>query len=257
MFECGFGGFRWDTRPSHFRCDKRYMRVCIPPLAFAQAALQLFHLFFQGKTQTTTTPRHAPTDRRRYHRRMQARDYDAIADLVKDRLRALAEGPGPSKNTGKTAFSDSQRASEPLGAQDATLRIIADSIWEALQNQGVSWVGFYRFCPGEPDDSAMTLGPSRDTPACSPIGLHGVCGQAFTTRSIRIVRDVAELGDAYVACDPRDRSEIVLPCAASDSTCWGVLDLDSHEVAAFDESDAIGLTNVLRAAGIGVCSNAG
>ncbi len=188
---------------------------------------------------------------------MQARDYDAIASLVKDRLGALGQGPDAGKNTGKTAFYDPQSASEPQEASDATLRIIADALWETLRNKGVSWVGFYRFHPGAPHESAMTLGPSRNTPACSPIGLHGVCGQALTSRSIRIIHDVADLGEAYVACDPRDKSEIVLPCQAGasdhDAPCWGVLDLDSHEVGAFDESDAQGLIKVLNAAGVGVC----
>lgn len=105
----------------------------------------------------------------------------------------------------------------------------------------------------------MTLGPSRDTPACSPIGLHGVCGQALTGGAVRIVRDVAELGERYVACDPRDRSEIVLPCfsgAPGGRVCWGVLDLDSHEVGAFDDADERGLAAVLSVAGIGVTAGA-
>ena len=188
---------------------------------------------------------------------MQARDYDAIASLVKDRLCALGQGPDAGKNTGKTAIFGPSDASEPHETGDATLRVIADALWETLENKGVSWVGFYRNHTGAPHESAMTLGPSRNTPACSPIGLHGVCGQALTSRSIRIIHDVADLGDAYVACDPRDQSEIVLPCQTGagdpDAPCWGVLDLDSHEVGAFDESDAQGLIKVLSAAGIGVC----
>lgn len=190
---------------------------------------------------------------------MQARDYDAIASLVNDRGSALATSPDAGKNTGKTAFFDPKNASEPQETSDATLRIVADALWEALQNKGVSWVGFYRNHPGAPRNQAMTLGPSRNTPACSPIGLHGVCGQALMSRSIRIIHDVADLGDAYVACDPRDKSEIVLPCQAGasnpDAPCWGVLDLDSHEVGAFDDSDAQGLIKVLSAAGIGVCQS--
>lgn len=188
---------------------------------------------------------------------MQARDYHAIASLVKARLGALDSNSDAGENTGKTAFFDPETVFEPGARSDATLRIIADALWESLQNKGVSWVGFYRFHPGAPREQAMTLGPSRNTPACSPIGLHGVCGQALTSRSIKVIHDVADLGDAYVACDPRDRSEIVLPCGAGtdnpDSPCWGVLDLDSFEVGAFDESDAAGLTSVLAVAGIGVC----
>ncbi|MCB9848730.1 MAG: hypothetical protein H6814_09990 [Phycisphaeraceae bacterium] len=147
------------------------------------------------------------------------------------------------------------------------LRVVIDALWDGLCGAGVSWAGFYRAIPGAPGDRAMALGPSRDKPACSPIGLHGVCGQALTGRRTRIIRDVEELGGAYVACDPRDRSEIVLPCFCrvndgaddgaddraddgAEPVCWGVLDLDSFEIGAFDESDERGLALVLGAAGI-------
>ena len=33
-------------------------------------------------------------------------------------------------------------------------------------------------------------------------------------------------------------------------SCWGVLDLDSHEVGAFDDTDVEGLQSVMRAAGL-------
>lgn len=102
----------------------------------------------------------------------------------------------------------------------------------------VSWVGFYLDQPDEPDERRLVLGPCRDSPACSPIGLHGVCGQALLTRQTQIVRDVADLGENYIACDPRDRSEIVIPLIDAAGTCYGVLDIDSWDVAAFDERDA-------------------
>jgi len=65
-----------------------------------------------------------------------------------------------------------------------------------------------------------------------------------------IVEDVNKLGENYIACDPRDRSEVVIPCIDDDGTCWGVLDVDSWEIGAFDESDERGLLAVLVAAGI-------
>lgn len=135
----------------------------------------------------------------------------------------------------------------PHGLQrDAAMQAVVDMIWEHLHATGISWIGFYLQTGGD----ELVLGPRRDKPACSPIGLHGACGRAFLTRQPLIVRDVAELGPNYIACDPRDRSEVVLPCIDSDGFCWGVLDADSHEVAAFDESDAAGMTRMLRAAGL-------
>ena len=133
-----------------------------------------------------------------------------------------------------------------LPDRPARMQAVVDVLWDALKDAGVSWVGFY--LPQGAEE--MVCGPRRDKPACSPIGLHGVCGQAFTQQRPQIVRDVLELGANYVACDPRDRSEVVLPLFGADGTCWGVLDLDSHEIGAFDETDVSGLESVLRAAGL-------
>ena len=126
------------------------------------------------------------------------------------------------------------------------MQVVVDVLWEALKDMGVSWVGFYL----HQGRDELVLGPRRDKPACSPIGLHGACGQVFASRRAMVVRDVAELGENYVACDPRDRSEVVIPLLDDDRSCWGVLDLDSHEMGAFDETDVEGLTAVLRAAGL-------
>jgi putative methionine-R-sulfoxide reductase with GAF domain len=136
------------------------------------------------------------------------------------------------------------------GSREQRLRAVVDALWDGLHTQRVSWVGFYLDQPDQPDDRRLILGPCRDKPACSPIGLHGVCGQALRSRSTRIVLDVRDLGANYVACDPRDRSEIVVPLIDESDTCWGVVDLDSWDVGAFDERDDAGLRQVLEAAGL-------
>lgn len=131
------------------------------------------------------------------------------------------------------------------------MRSVVDVLWEGLHGTGVSWVGFYLDQgPDIPGERRLVLGPRRDKPACSPIGLHGACGRALRMGHPLVVRDVRDLGDGYIACDPRDRSEIVIPLVEHGGTCTGVLDLDSHEVAAFGEADAAGLTKVLLAAGL-------
>jgi putative methionine-R-sulfoxide reductase with GAF domain len=132
---------------------------------------------------------------------------------------------------------------------DIRMQTVVDALWEAFSADGYSWIGFY-LAEGEPDDGeCLVLGARRDKPACSPIGLHGVCGRAYATHTTTIIRDVLDLGEAYVACDPRDRSEIVVPIFDDESHCIGVLDVDSWEIGSFDERDAEGLTRVLRAAG--------
>ncbi len=138
----------------------------------------------------------------------------------------------------------------PAGTLEARMRRVVDALWSALEGAGVSWLGFYLDHPGEPDDRRLVLGPHRDAPACSPIGSHGVCGQALCGGRIRIVHDVNELGPDYVACDPRDRSELVIPLVDELGVTWAVLDLDAREVGAFSAVDAAGLERVLRAGGL-------
>jgi len=130
------------------------------------------------------------------------------------------------------------------GDRQQRMQTLVDALWEALAATGVSWVGFYLH---EGQDE-LVLGPRRDKPACSPIGLHGACGRAFTQKRPLVVRDVSDLGENYIACDPRDRSEVVIPLFEPDGTCWGVLDLDSHDAGAFDQTDVAGLLVLLRAA---------
>jgi putative methionine-R-sulfoxide reductase with GAF domain len=126
------------------------------------------------------------------------------------------------------------------------MQTFVDRVWSALRTTDVSWIGFYLWEGGD----ELRLGPRRDKPACSPIGLHGACGRAFRERRPLIVTNVAHLGAAYIACDPQDRSEVVLPLFEADGTCWGVLDLDSHEPSAFAEPDVRGLQALLSAAGL-------
>jgi putative methionine-R-sulfoxide reductase with GAF domain len=65
-----------------------------------------------------------------------------------------------------------------------------------------------------------------------------------------VVRDVADLGAGYIACDPRDRSEVVVPCLDGPGRAWGVLDLDSHQLGSFGPADAEALSGLLRLAGL-------
>ena len=66
--------------------------------------------------------------------------------------------------------------------RDLRMQAIVDALWDAFKHQGYSWVGFYLDRPDAPADERLVLGPRRDKPACSPIGLHGACGKALLTR---------------------------------------------------------------------------
>ncbi len=132
------------------------------------------------------------------------------------------------------------------GDRATRMRAFVDLAWEHLHACGVSWIGFYL-----PDgDGQLVLGPSRNKPACSPIGLHGACGRALRAKRPLVVRDVAVLGEDYIACDPRDRAELVIPLFEQDGRCWGVLDVDSFESGAFERRDAERFAALLGAAGL-------
>lgn len=133
------------------------------------------------------------------------------------------------------------------GSRDERMRTVVDVLWEHLAQTGVSWVGFYLISE---DQSEMTLGHRRDAPACNPIGLHGACGQCWQSRQPIVVDDVRTLGQGYIACDPRDLAEVVVPLLDHDGSCWGVLDLDSHAVGAFTNRDAAELAGLMRTTGL-------
>jgi len=154
----------------------------------------------------------------------------------------------PPHASGVRAYDElTRRAGALRGDRGARMQRFVDDAWELLAATGVSWLGFYLGTPGAAE---MLLGPRRDKPACSPIGLHGACGRSFTTGRTLVVVDVAALGENYVACDPRDRSELVIPCCDDSGAPWGVLDLDSFDVGSFSTADAEALRAALQAAGL-------
>jgi len=130
-------------------------------------------------------------------------------------------------------------------SREERMRAVVEALWESLGGAGVSWVGFYL---PSPDAASLLLGPRRDKPACSPIGMYGVCGRSFRERRPLVVSDVRDLGPAYIACDPADRSEVAVPVLEAGGSCWAVLDLDSHRAGFFRPEDAQGLERVLAAA---------
>lgn len=130
--------------------------------------------------------------------------------------------------------------------QLAAMGAFCDRAWDAFSSQGVSWVGFYV----AENEREMVLVARRDKPACSPIGMHGACGRGLLSKRPLVVRDVKVLGAGYIACDPRDQSEVVIPLIDASGRAWAVLDVDSHEVGAFGVEDALGFNAVLRDAGL-------
>jgi putative methionine-R-sulfoxide reductase with GAF domain len=148
----------------------------------------------------------------------------------------------------------------PGASRAERMKAVVDLLWDAFgldSGSGparMSWVGFYEKTAGADE---MILLERRDKPACSPIGLHGCCGRSFTARASIVVRDVASLGAGYIACDPKDKSEVVLPCFDASGGAWGVLDIDSYDIGAFDDNDALELERLLVAAGLSIPGRSG
>lgn len=115
----------------------------------------------------------------------------------------------------------------------ANLANAAALIYHSLPD--LNWAGFYLLKQGE-----LVVGPFQGKPACVRIAMgKGVCGTAALQRSTVIVRDVHEF-PGHIACDSASNSEIVVPLIRGGDLV-GVLDLDSPNVARFDEGDKDGL----------------
>ena len=106
------------------------------------------------------------------------------------------------------------------------------------------WTGFYLVDPARPGE--LVVGPYQGTLGCLRIAFgRGVCGTAAAARRTLIVPDV-DAFPGHIACDSRSRSEIVVPVLGAGGALIGVFDVDSTELAAFDETDAAGLDRILR-----------
>ncbi len=105
----------------------------------------------------------------------------------------------------------------------------------------LNWVGCY-FLRGD----ELVLGPFQGNVACVRIALgRGVCGSAAERRETIVVPDVHQF-PGHIACDAASRSEIVVPLLRA-GELLGVLDLDSPELARFDQEDAAGLAAAVQA----------
>lgn len=106
---------------------------------------------------------------------------------------------------------------------------------------GFFWVGFYLNKGGE-----LVLGPFQGPLACTRIAFgKGVCGHAYSTQKTVIVPNVDEF-PGHIACSSAARSEIVLPIFDKSRGVFGVLDVDSDQLADFSAVDAEWLGKVVR-----------
>lgn len=102
------------------------------------------------------------------------------------------------------------------------------------------WTGFYLL-----DEGKLIVGPYQGPVACQLLAKDtGVCWAGINQGQSIIVPDVHQF-PGHIACDGRSNSEIVVPVYLADGTIEGVLDVDSRDFNAFDETDRIWLEKLV------------
>ncbi|WP_026904748.1 GAF domain-containing protein [Pedobacter glucosidilyticus] len=127
-----------------------------------------------------------------------------------------------------------------LGGETDVIANLAN-IAAALKEQfNWFWVGFYLV-----KDEELVLGPFQGPVACTRIQKgRGVCGTSWAQAKTLIVEDV-DAFPGHIACSSLSKSEIVVPLIKND-VVWGVLDVDSDTLAAFDELDKLWLEKIIN-----------
>ena len=130
-------------------------------------------------------------------------------------------------------YNDIYQSAKALLADETDMIAKMANICALLHSEfGFWWTGFYRV-----QNSELILGPFQGPIACMHIAYgRGGCGTAWKERRTVVVPDV-ELFPGHIACSSESRSEIVVPVFHGDDII-AVLDIDSRELATFDDTDA-------------------
>lgn len=105
---------------------------------------------------------------------------------------------------------------------------------------GFWWTGFYRV-----QNDELVLGPFQGPVACMHIGYgKGVCGTSWKQQATVVVPDVEQF-PGHIACSSASRSEIVVPVFSAGKII-AVLDIDSKDLATFDEVDKQWLEEIVK-----------
>ena len=135
-------------------------------------------------------------------------------ELLKEQIKALIEG------------------------ETDEVAVMANVVAAIHETMGFFWTGFYRVVT-KPDslDKELVLGPFQGPVACMHIAYgRGVCGTAWKQKQTIVVPDVEQF-PGHIACSSLSRSEIVVPLFSKTGDVVAVLDIDSRELATFNDVD--------------------
>lgn len=113
---------------------------------------------------------------------------------------------------------------------------VMTGICNLLQSQVAhyDWVGFYMAHDVEPTLHLWAQAGDPTDHTVIPFG-KGICGQVAVSNQIFMVDDV-RCQDNYIACSIAVQSELVVPMFKNGVNI-GQIDIDSHQLKAFDDHD--------------------
>ena len=120
-----------------------------------------------------------------------------------------------------------------IEGEDNPVGQLANAAAQLQETMGWWWTGFY-IVKGD----TLQLGPFQGPIACYNIKRgRGVCGTAWQENRTIVVPDVEQF-PGHIACSSLSRSEIVVPLRDKQGQVTAVLDIDSKDLATFDDTDA-------------------
>ena len=106
--------------------------------------------------------------------------------------------------------------------------------------QAYFWTGVYALV-----DDELIVRSYQGPVACQKLKHHtGVCWAAILSGETVIVENVEEF-PGHIACNSMSKSEIVIPIRDREGNIFACLDIDSDQLAAFDQEDEQGLKKIL------------
>ncbi len=127
-----------------------------------------------------------------------------------------------------------------LEGEEDLIANTANAVAAIKETFGFFWVGVYF-----KKDDQLVLGPFQGPIACTRINLgKGVCGTVWEQNKTLIVDDVDQF-PGHIACSALSKSEIVLPGRFPSGEVAFVLDIDSDQLADFNEIDEQYLSQIV------------